>query len=71
MILHTVTDLQAYYNRQLQNLYGIIEELVELDRNTMKLFMKVIIIMIPYIYTAHSVSSISYRGIEEEIAGTG
>ena len=53
------------------NLHGIIEESVRLDWNTMKLFMKVIPIIIHYICIAHSISSISYREIEEEIAGIG
>ena len=47
------------------------EELVRIDRNIMKLFAKVILVMTHYICTAYGVSSISYGGIEEEIAGIG
>ena len=49
----------------------MIEESIRLDWNVMKLFMKVIPIIIYYICTSHGISSISYRGIKEEIVGIG
>ena len=45
MTIYTVTDLQVCYNRQLLDLYSMIEESVRLDRNAIKLFIKVILIM--------------------------
>ena len=44
-IIHTVTDLEVFCNRELSNLYRIIEESVGVNRNIIKLIIKVIPIM--------------------------
>ena len=67
--MHIVMDLEVYYYRKLPNLYRIIEELVEVDRNAINLIIKVISIMEYFVYTGYRVSIIIYREIVDPIVG--
>ena len=49
---------------------GFIEELVRIDRNVIKLIMKIIPIMEHHIYTRHGMSKEKYGGVEDPHAGT-
>ena len=49
----------------------MIKESVGMDRKAIKLFMKVLLIMKHHICIAYRISQISFRGIEDEISGTG
>ena len=49
----------------------MIKESVGVNRNVIRLFMRVIPIMIYYICIVYGVSTIRYGSINEEIAGTG
>lgn len=69
--IHTIIDLEAYYDRQLQNLYRIIEESVGIDRNMIKLIMKVILIIEHYVCTGYRMSKEKYGGIDDPIIGIG
>ena len=66
-----VIDLEVYYNRQFPNLYEIIEESVRIDRNIIKLIMKVILIMEYFVYAGYRMSSRSYGEILDSIARIG
>jgi len=69
-IMHAVTDLKACYNRQLPNLCGLIEESVRIDRNVIKLIMKIIPIMEHHVCTRHGMSKEKYGGVEDSHAET-
>ena len=69
-MINTITDLEAYYDRQLPNLISIIEELIGIDRNTIKLITKVLPIMKHSVCTSFGVSKESYMSIEDLITGT-
>ena len=49
----------------------VIEELVGIDCNAIKLFMKVLLIIKYHIFTIHGISQTSYGGIGDKIVGTG
>ena len=51
-----ITDLEAYYERQLPNLSGIIEESIGVNWLGIMLIMKVILIMQYHIYTLFGIS---------------
>ena len=69
--IHTIIDLEVCYNRQLSNLYRMIEESVEINRNAIKLLMKVILIIEHYVCTGYRMSKEKYGGIDDPIIGIG
>ena len=56
-IINTITDLEAYSNRQLPNLGGIIEESIGVDQSGIMLIMKVIPIMQHHMCTSFGISN--------------
>ena len=70
-MINTITDLEAYYDRQLPNLIKIIKESIGINRSTIKLITKVLSIMKYFICTSFSMSKDSYGSIEDLIARIG
>ena len=66
-----VTDLAAYYDRQLSNIKSIIVESVGVDRVFIKLVARTLPSVKYYIYTGYGVSRESYGRAVEKYAGTG
>ena len=56
-IMHVVTDLSSFYDRQLANIERIVLESTGVDRHAVKLFTKVIPIMNYYISSGYGIST--------------
>ena len=70
-ILHNISDLKVYYNRQLPNLDCMIEEAVGINREASKIFAEVLPIMNHYVCTDFGISKTAYRNNREKLGGTG
>jgi len=60
IIIHNLTNLKSYYDRQLPNLVSIIEESTSIERAPIKLFTKVLPRFKRYICTGYRISSRYY-----------
>ena len=69
-IVCNLTDLQPYYNRQLPNFASIIEELVEIKKNPIYLFTKVLLIFKHFTCTGYRISEEFCSGPNNLIGGT-
>ena len=69
--IHAITNLKAYYDCQLLNICRMIEELVGVDCNAIKLIMKVIPIVKYFIHTGYEISKGWYSGIWDSITRIG
>jgi len=70
-IVHVIIDLEAYYNRQLSNICGIVKESLGISRQGIKLIAKVMPVLNHYVCTGFGISKNSYGSIEQQILGTG
>ena len=61
LTVYVITNLKACYNHQLSNVYGMIEELVGVCREGVKLIAKALLELKYYIYTRFSISKQLYR----------
>ena len=66
-----MTNLKAYYNRQLPELGVIVEESIGIKRKQIQLIAKVLPIIEHHIYMSFRAISEFYRGINERQAGMG
>ena len=69
--MHNLSDLKAYYDRQLPALGCLIQEAVGVDRQAAKVFAEILPIMEHYICTNFGISKISYGSCVEPLGGTG
>ena len=69
--MHVMTDLAAYYDRQLLNIESMIVELVGVDRAFMKLVAKILLSIEHHICIGYRVSRESYGNAKENYAETG
>ena len=69
--MHTIIDLELYYDRQLVNLISIVLESIGIDRKVIKLIMKVILAIIHYTYMGYGISTHTYRSKSKRTSGTG
>ena len=59
-IIYNITDLEAYFNRQLPNVGSIMQESIGIERDIIKLIYKILLIFKRYIYTSYSISEQYY-----------
>ena len=67
----TMSDLEAYYDRQIPELCGLMEETVRATKKAVKLITKVLTLMKNHAGTANRVSAKSYCGKKMLIGGIG
>ena len=70
-MLHNISDLKAFYDRQLPNLGCMIEEAVDVNREASKIFAEVLPIMNHYMCTDFSISKTAYGNKRKKLGGTG
>ena len=68
--VYNLTDLKVYYNWQLPELIGIIEELIGVQYKPIMLFTKVLPRLKYYISTSFRISSGYYGGYNNTTSGT-
>jgi len=61
-----MTDLKAYYDRQLPKIGSIVKELIGIERKLIQLIAKVLPIIEHHICTSFGASSEFYRGINNK-----
>lgn len=66
-----LSDLEAYYDRQLLRIGGIVEEALGIERQLMMLFEKILPIMQHHMSTSYRISAESYGGSDNKLYGTG
>ena len=64
--VHNMIDLKLCYNQQLVEIDSIVQELVRVERLSVKLFTKLLPIMEHYICTSHRTSKEFYSGVNEK-----
>ena len=69
--IYNLTDLKSYYNRQLANIGGIVEESIERNRKAILLFTKIMPIFNHYVCTGYGISKQYYREENDLLVGTG
>ena len=70
-IVHNLTDIKAWYDHQLENLGSIIEELVSIEHEPIRLFIKVLPRFKYFIYTRYRISKTYYDGLNNLASRTG
>jgi len=55
-MVHAIIDLESYCNRQLGNIASMVEELVGIDRNGVKLIAKVLLVLNYHVCTGFEIS---------------
>ena len=69
--IHTISDLQACYNRQLPNIGCVVLESVGVNRNATRLLQKVLPIMQHHVATDYGISDEYYGDKMNKLGGTG
>ena len=69
-MVYNMTDLEVYYNQKLALIGSIIQESVSIERNTIKLILKIIPNFEHYICTSYSISTKYYRGQKDNLGGS-
>ena len=54
--VYVITNLEAYYDRQLSNIYGMVEESIGIDREGVKLISKVLPVLKHFVCTGFGIS---------------
>ena len=54
--VYVITGLEVYYDRQLSNIYGMVEESVRISREGVKLILKVLLVLKYFICTGFGIS---------------
>ena len=62
--IHVITNLEAYYDRQLSNIYGIVEESIGIDREGVKSISKVLPVLKHFVCTGFGISKQYYGDIK-------
>ena len=69
--MHVVTDLAAYYDRQLAEIEGIVLELTGVNSHAARLFAKVLLIMPYHICSGYGISNKTYESINNPVGRIG
>ena len=69
-IMHTLLDLEAYYNWQLPNIWCILKKVVGAEREPVKLFVRILLVINYHIYTSFQISKDSCRSLLFKLGDT-
>ena len=68
---YNISNLEAYYDRQLPRIGSIVEELLGVERELMMVFEKVFLIIKHHVSTSYGISEGYYGGEKDRLCGTG
>ena len=71
IMMHNMSDLKAYYDRQLPNIGCMAQEAVGVERTPAKVFAKVLPIMNHHVCTSFGISKKTHGSKYETLGGTG
>ena len=71
LTVHTITDLSAYYDRQLANITSMVLETAGVNRKAVKTFVKVLPSFTHHVYTSFGISEATYSSINKYYSSTG
>ena len=69
-IMYNISDLEAYYNRQLPNIGCLVEESVGVEKEPAMLFAKILPVMEHHICTSYRISKDLYGSKTYKLGGT-